>query len=128
VRLFALGFALWIVSFTGANAATSDNLERTCEAIKTEIHDCKCTAQFLERHLGVRLGLILLKVWVAGEGQNPHETFATIYRENDASSVLNASTAFLKVRSEFQAECKPASSMFTEEQPILVMTDPWSNF
>jgi hypothetical protein len=128
VRLLALGLALWIISLTGVNAETPDNLEQTCEPIKAEIHDCKCTAQFLERHLGSRLGLVLLKVWAAGEGKNPRETFATIYRENDASTVLSASAAFLKVRSEFQVECKPSYSMFSEDQPILVMTDPWSNF
>ena len=129
MRLFALAFALWIMSVAATTAAERGNLDRACQLLKEEVRDCACAVQFLQHHLGPQLGLLLLKVWIAGESRagDGSRAFATIYRENDETSVLDASFAFLKVRAQFQAECRPAGSMFAEE-PVLVMSDAWSNF
>ena len=130
MRLFALAIALSIASLTCTKAAESRNLDRACQLIKEEVQDCGCTVQFLQRHLGPQLGLLLLKVWAAGEAraEDTSHAFATIYKENDETRVLDASVAFLRVRAQFQAECRPPGSMFAEEHPVLVMSDPWSNF
>ena len=92
MRLFALAFALWIMSVAATTTAERGNLDRACQLLKEEVRDCACTVQFLQHHLGPQLGLLLLKVWIAGESRagDGSRAFATIYRENDETSVLDA--------------------------------------
>jgi hypothetical protein len=97
-------------------------LERACHVLQAELGDCECTARFLEHRLGQDQGLLLLRVWAAGEGHlgDTSKAFAAIYRDHDALSVLRATSDFFSVSAEFQAQCRPPGSMFAEEEQVLV--------
>jgi hypothetical protein len=99
-------------------------LERACHVLQAELGDCECTARFLEHRLGQDQGLLLLRVWAAGEGHlgDTSKAFASIYRDHDAVSVLQATREFFSVSSEFQIQCKPPGSMFADEEQVLVST------
>jgi hypothetical protein len=104
----------------------SGHLEKACQAIEVEIGDCGCAVRFLQDRLGLWQGLLLLKVWSAGEGRlgDTSRAFAAIYRDYNEFSVLQATSEFFKVSTEFHAQCKPPGSMFSDERQVLVMSAP----
>jgi hypothetical protein len=136
MRLLSLGLLLLVAILV--NAKTSEtmaspsrhvetgHLEQACETIKVEIGDCECAVRFLQDRLGPWQGLLLLKVWAAGEGLlgDTSHAFAAIYHDYDDLSVLQATSAFLSVSSEFQLECKPSGTMFIDEKQVVEMSDP----
>jgi hypothetical protein len=125
-----LFFFLGLIAYTAPASAKAPDfraleapeLETACHVLQAELGDCECTARFLERRLGQDQGLLLLRVWAAGEGHlgDTSQAFAAIYREHDAVSVLRAASDFLSVSSEFQIQCKPPGSMFRDEEQVLV--------
>jgi hypothetical protein len=136
MRSLLLGF-LFLIALT-ADAKFSEtmassyhrvepsHLEQACEAIKMEVGDCGCAVRFLQDRLGPWQGLLLFKVWAAGEGRlgDASQAFAAIYREYNDISVLEATSAFFSVSSEFQIQCKPPGSMFSDEPEVMVMSEP----
>jgi hypothetical protein len=136
MRLLSLGVLLLVAIIADAKisetlASTShrvesSHLEQACQAIKPEIGDCGCAVRFLQDHLGPWQGLLLLKVWAAGEGRlgDTSHAFAAIYREYNDFSVLQATSAFLNVSSEFKVQCNPPGSMFSDERQVMLMPDP----
>jgi hypothetical protein len=129
VGLTALIVSLGSMGLPGAAGARQphEDIEGVCKLAQTDVQNCGCAIRFLQAHLGPKHALLLLKVWAAGEGHlgDPSRAFATIYREHGEDSVLQTSAEFLKIRSEFQDECKP--SAFLDEQQLMTM-DSWSDF
>ena len=137
MRCVSLGLLLLVTLFVDAKITTtmassshrieSGNLEKACQAIEVEIGDCGCAVRFLQDRLGPWQGLLLLKVWSAGEGRlgDTSRAFAAIYRDYNEFSVLQATSEFYKVSTEFQTQCKPPGSMFSDERQVLVMSAPW---
>jgi len=137
MRMLSLGIFLVFAAVTteanssemtsySSHSVTAGSLERACQPIKTEIGDCGCAAHFLQERLGSAQGLLLLKVWAAGERRDTSQAFAAIYREHNEYSVLQTTSAFLEVSADFRAQCKPPGAMFSEDRQVLVMSDPWT--
>jgi hypothetical protein len=137
MRLLPLGLLLLVaiiadakISETEASSyqrVESGRLEQACQTIRPEIGDCGCAVRFLQDNLGPWQGLLLLKVWAAGEGRlgDTSHAFAAIYQEYNEFSVLQVTSAFFNVSSEFQVQCKPPGSMFSDERQVMVMSEPW---
>lgn len=137
MRLLSLGLFLLVAIIADAKISEtmalssrnveSGHLEQACQAIKTEIGDCDCAVRFLQDRLGPWQGLLLLKVWAAGEGRlgDTSRAFAAIYHDYNEFSVLQATSAFFNVSAEFQVECKPPGTMFSDERQIVVTSDAW---
>jgi hypothetical protein len=113
--LARLAIAL-VVTIGLPKVAAANRLADACAIIKTEIGDCACACQFLRTTLGVAQGEILLKVWAAGGGYLGDQTaaFSGIYRQYSQERVLQASSDFLRVRSEFESRCRPSGFLFFE--------------
>jgi hypothetical protein len=133
MRNVVLGLLLAGAVVAGARATTSTTapsslpLESACQAIATEIGNCGCAARFLSKHLGPSQGMVMLKVWAAGEGRlgDTSRAFAAIYREHNANVVAQATRDFFQVRSDFQLECRPPGAMFQDEEQIIVTSGWW---
>jgi glucokinase len=105
-----------VVSIGPANVAAANRLADACAIIKTEIGDCECACQFFRKTLGAEQGEILLKIWAAGGGYLGDQTaaFSGIYRQYSHERVLQASSDFLRVRTEFESRCRPVGFLFFE--------------
>jgi hypothetical protein len=133
MRTFSLWLVLAFVAIAGAGATASTaapssrHLESACQPIASEIGNCGCAARFLSEHLGPSQGMVMLKVWAAGEGRlgDTSRAFASIYREHNAYVVAQATSDFFQVRSEFQIECKPPGAMFEDEHQLVVTSGWW---
>jgi hypothetical protein len=88
--------------------AAADDMEQTCQLIKTQIRNCGCAVSFLRERLGYPRGLIVLELFLAARKTNTPDYSGSaldVYRRHGHDGVLDATEAFSAISQDLNDQC-----------------------